>query len=120
MASVLRLALRIVVNAVSLWVAAELIDGIDLAEGIGSILFVAIVFGIVNAVIKPAAKLLALPITLLTLGLFTVVVNAAMLALTGWLTDSLDVEGFWPAVFGAIVVSVVSWVLSVFVPDDED
>lgn len=115
----LRLALRIVVNAVSLLVAAELIDGIDLAEGIGSILFVAIVFGIVNAVIKPVAKILAFPVTLLTLGLFTVVVNAAMLGLTGWLTDSLDVEGFWPSVFGAIVVSVVSWVLSVVVPDDD-
>ena len=116
----IRIALRVVINAVALWAAASIVDGIDLADGIGSILFVAAVFGIVNAVLKPIAKFLTFPITLVTLGLFALVVNAAMLWLTGWLTDSLDVEGFWSSVFGALIVSVVSAVLGVFVPDDDD
>ena len=115
----IRLALRIAVNAIALWVAAELIGGIELASGLGSVLLVAIIFGLVNAVVKPVATLLTLPVTLLTLGLFLLVVNAGMLGLTAWLTDSLDVDGFWPAVLGAIVVSLVSWLLSAFVPDDD-
>jgi len=115
----IKLAARLGVNAAALLAAAELIDGIDLSSHWKSVLFVAIVFGLVNAIIKPIAKVLTFPITLVTLGLFTLVVNATMLGLTAWLTDSLDVDGFWPAVLGAIVISVVSWVLSIFVPDDD-
>lgn len=114
------LVLRIVVNGIALWAAAELIDGVDLASGFGSVLLVAVIFGIVNAVLKPVAKILTFPITIVTLGLFTLIVNAAMLWLTGWLTDDLDVDGFWPSVLGAIVVSIVSWALSIFVPDGDD
>jgi putative membrane protein len=113
------LALRLGVNAAALWVAAELIDGIDLSSRWTSVLFVALIFGLVNAFIKPIARILTFPITLLTLGLFTLVVNATMLGLTAWLTDSLDVDGFWPALLGAFVISLVSWVLSMFIPDGD-
>ena len=113
------LALRLGVNAAALWAAAELIDGIDLSSRWASVLFVAVVFGLVNAFIKPVAKVLTFPITMLTLGLFTLVVKATMLGLTAWLTDSLDVDGLWPAVLGAIVISRVRWVLSIFVPDGD-
>jgi len=115
----IRLAARLGVNAAALLAAAELIDGIDLSSSWTSVLFVAIVFGLVNAVIKPIAKVLTFPITLVTLGLFTLVVNATMLGLTAWLTDAFDVDGFWPALLGAIVISVVSWVLLIFVPGDD-
>lgn len=114
------IAIRLAVNAIALWVAASVIDGVELRSGVGSVLFVAIVFGLVNAALKPIAKVLALPITLLTFGLFTLVVNGAMLGLTAWLTDSLNVDGFWSSVFGAIVISVVSWALSMFIPDTDD
>jgi len=115
----IRLVLRLAVNAVGLWVASYLIDGVDLSEEWTSVLFVAVIFGLINAVLKPVAKVLTFPITVITLGLFTLVVNAAMLGLTAWTTDNLEVDGFWPAVLGALVISVVSWGLSVFVPDDD-
>lgn len=110
---------RIIVNAIALWAAARLIDGIELSSSVWSVLFVAAIFGVVNAFVKPVLKVLSFPIVILTLGLFTLVVNAAMLALTAWTTDSLDIDGFWPAMLGAIVVAVVSWVLSIVVPDDD-
>jgi len=113
------LALRLAVNAVALWVAAELIDGVDLSEEWTSVLFVAVIFGLINAFLKPIAKLLTFPITMVTLGLFALVVNAGMLWLTSAVTSSLDVDGFFPAVFGAFVISVVSWGLSIFVPGDD-
>lgn len=113
------LALRLGVNAVALWVAAELIDGIDLSSRWTSVLFVALIFGLVNAFIKPIARILTFPITLMTLGLFTLVVNATMLGLTAWFTDSLDVDGLWPALLGAFVISLVSWALSMFIPDGD-
>ena len=113
------LLLRVVVNAVALWVAARLIDGIALSESVASILFVAIVFGLVNALIRPVALVLTFPALILTLGLFTLVVNAGMLALTAWLTDSLSIDGFWAAFLGALVISLVSWVLSQILPDSD-
>lgn len=115
----IRLLLRLAVNAAALWAASSLIDGVDLASDATSVLIVSVIFGLVNAVIKPIAKILTFPITLVTLGLFTLLVNAAMLWLTAQISSSLDVDGFWPAVLGALVVSLVSWVLSVFVPDDD-
>ena len=115
-----RIAVRILVNALALWVAAQLIDGIQLSEDILSILFVAAVFGLVNAFIRPVVMIISLPALLLTLGLFTLVVNAAMLGATAWLTDSLAVDGFGAAFLGALVISLVSWVLSgVLINDNE-
>lgn len=113
------IAIRVVVNALSLWAAASLIDGIELSSSAGSVLLVAVIFGLVNALLRPIALLLSLPLLILTLGLFTVVVNAAMLAITDSLSGGLEVDGFGPAVLGAIVISVVSWALSSFLPDKQ-
>ena len=112
------LAIRVLINAVALWAAASIIDGIDLSSRFVSELAVAIVFGLVNAFLKPIAKLLAFPFVVVTLGLFTVVVNAAMLLVTDWLSAGLEVDGFGSALLGAIVISIVSWLLSIFIPED--
>ncbi len=114
----MRLIIRILVNAAALWVAAKIVAGIDLTGNIWGILLVALIFGVVNAIIKPIVKLLSLPALILSLGLFTLVINAAMLALTAAVTDNLSVDGFLPALLGALVISVVSAVLSSVLSDD--
>lgn len=113
--------LRLIINAIALYAAAYLIDGISWEGGnFGSLLVVALVFGLVNALIKPLLKLLSLPFLLLTLGLFTLVINALMLMLTAALTKSFDVDGFVSALFGGIIISIVSSLLSNFIPDGDD
>lgn len=112
-----RIVIRIAVNAIALWVAAQLISGIKLEKGFWKIVLVAAIFGLVNAFLRPIAKLLSLPVIILTLGLFILVINAVMLLITDWLTKSLAVDNFGSAMLGALVISVVSWALSVFVPD---
>jgi putative membrane protein len=126
----MRILIKIAVNAVALWVAAWLIDGITLGEGkLGSkfatVILVAIVFGVVNAVVKPIAKLLSFPFIILTLGLFTFIVNAFMLQLTEWISEPLGLNFqighfFWDAVLGALVITIVSMLLNVVIPDNED
>ncbi len=122
------LLLRLVGNAIALYVAAKLIDGIRFAESgqvdAGSLLAVALIFGVVNAVIKPIVKVATCPAYVLTLGLFTFVVNALMLLLTGWLAARFNitfrVDDFWPAFWGAIVISFVSFLLSMFISAESD
>jgi putative membrane protein len=111
------LIIRLFVNAVALWVAARLVGGIDLVGEFWPILLVAAVFGIVNALIRPVMLLLSLPLLILTLGLFTLVVNALMLMLTAWLVDALTVAGFWPALWGSLLISIVSFLFSILLPD---
>jgi len=106
------LLLRLAVNAVALLAADLLIDGVHLGGGLWGTLVVALVFGLVNALIKPLALLLSLPAVVLTLGLFTWVVNAAMLGLTAAFTGYLSVDGLWSALGGSLVVSAVSALLS--------
>jgi putative membrane protein len=115
-------------NAGALAVAVWLLDKITLTgESTGkkvvTLLLVALLFGLVNFLVKPVVKLLSLPLLILTLGLFTLVVNALMLLLTSWLADQLDlsfhVEGFWTAVLGALIISIVSWALNVVLPDKD-
>jgi putative membrane protein len=117
---------KTIANAGALAVAVWLLDKITLTGDstggqVGTLLLVAMVFGLVNAVVKPIVQLLTFPLFILTLGLITLVVNALMLMLTSWLADKLDlsfhVEGFWTAVLGALIVSIVSWALSVVLPD---
>ena len=117
---------RILVNAVALWIATLVVDGVDVdASTTGgevlTIVVVATVFGLINLFIKPIVKLLSLPLYIITLGLFTLVVNALMLLLTSWIAGLLgvpfDVDGFWAAVLGGLVISVVSWLLNVLLPD---
>ena len=110
--------LRLLINAAALWVAIQLVDGIEHRGSWWSLLLVALVFGLLNASIRPLLKLLSLPIIILTLGLFIFVINALMLLMTGWLSGVLDlgfyVRGFWDAFFGGLVVSIVSLLLSMF------
>ena len=114
----MNLILKLLINAAALWAAGELIGGIHLDGDFWTILLVALIFGVVNTFIKPILKLLSLPAIILTLGLFTLVINAAMLALTALVSDELSIDSFWSAVLGAIVISIVSALLSTFVKDD--
>jgi putative membrane protein len=118
---------KTLINAVAIWVAAWIVDGIDLSGGstghkILTAVLVAVVFGVVNWLIKPVVKLLSLPLFILTLGLITFVINALMLWLTSWASDRLDldfhVDGFWSALLGALIISIVSWGLSLVLGDD--
>jgi putative membrane protein len=110
-----QIIIRIVINAVALWVADALLDGLTLTDSTGELILVAIVFGVVNAFIKPIVQILSCPLTILTLGLFTLVINALMLMLTGWLTGgAVTTSNFWWALVGAVIISIVSTVLSWF------
>ncbi len=103
-----RLLLRTLVGMAGLWLAQKFVDGIDFTDT-RSLVIAALLLGVVNAIVRPIVFFFTLPLTFVTLGLFLLVVNAAMLALTAWLMDGFTVAGFWPALFGAIVVGVVSW-----------
>jgi len=122
-------AIRTVVVAVALWVAVLLVPGIALgggttAAGIGTLVVVALIFGLVNAVVKPIVKIVGCAFYILTLGLISFVVNALLFLLVGWIAGQLQlpftVDGFWAAFWGAIVVGVVSFVLHVAIPDRLD
>jgi putative membrane protein len=114
----MRLLLRLLINAAALWVAVRLVPGISFDGNPVLLLVVALVFGVVNTILKPIVTLLSLPAVLLTLGIFLLVINALMLWFTGWLSTSLGlgfhVAGFGAAFLGGIVVSLVAWALSVF------
>lgn len=116
-----KLIARLLINAAAIWAAAYILPGVTLDMGQPvSVLIVALVFGVVNAVIKPVLKFFGFPFILVTLGLFALVINAGLFALTAWLTEALTVSGFWPALWGSLIVSVVSWLLGLFVHDDDD
>lgn len=112
---------RLLVTAAALWVATRLVPGVSYEGGWLPFLGVALIFGVVNATIRPVMKLLTLPLIILTLGLFALVVNGLMLWLTSGLSAALglgfQVSGFWPAFWGALVVSLVSTILSLVVSD---
>jgi putative membrane protein len=120
--------IRVVINACALAVAAWLFDGITVngssdRNRVLILLVVALIFGIVNEYVRPVVSLLSIPLYVVTLGLFYFVVNALMLWLTSWVADLADigfhVSGFWTAVFGAIVISVVCWIMGMILPDDK-
>ena len=115
----LTLIIKLLINAAALWVAAWLIDGITLTDEILTILLIALVFGLINTFIRPILKLISLPVLILTLGLFTFVINAAMLAITAGLMDGLSIDGFGAALLGAVVITVVSWGLNAVLTDDD-
>ena len=124
--------IRTVCTAVALWVATLIVPGIDFvggsttAEKIGIALVVAAIFGVVNAFVKPGVQFLAIPFYILTHGLIHIVINALMLELTSWITRNttgwgIDVgDFFWSAIFGAIVVSVVGWLIALVLPEPVD
>ena len=119
----MRFLVRLLVNAAALWVATRLVSGVTYSDSGGWLPFmgVALVFGIVNAFIRPVAKVLTFPLIIVTFGIFALVVNGLMLLLTSKVAGALDlgfhVSGFWPAFWGALVVSIVSTVLSMFVSE---
>jgi putative membrane protein len=109
---------RVVVNAVALAVAWLILrPRIEVAD-VTSLVIAAVIFGVVNALVKPVVTLLTCPLVILTLGLFTFIINAAMLGLTSWLSEQFAigfrVDGFLTALVGAVIVTIVSWVLSSF------
>jgi putative membrane protein len=110
----MKLILRWIINAIAVWIAAFLIEGITLSGNLLDVFLVGLVMGLVNAIIKPVLKLLALPITIVTLGLFTLVINAGMLALVAWIMPSLSIDSFFSALIGGILISIVSTLLNWF------
>lgn len=110
--------------AVSVWLLDKItLTGDSTGKKVWTLLLVALVFGVVNFLVKPILQVLTFPLFILTLGLFTLVINALMLLLTSWLADKLDlsfhVEGFWTAVLGGLIISIVSWALNVVLPDGD-
>lgn len=130
----LRFVVQIIVNALALWVATVLLSGIALETSAGpgndqlstvlGFLLIGLIFGIVNAVVRPVVKLLSLPLTILTLGLFTIIINAAMLMLTAWITGFTSMtfmvdSFFWTAILGSLIISVVSVVANMVIPGEK-
>ncbi|WP_026535551.1 phage holin family protein [Arthrobacter sp. H14] len=126
---------RVLINALALWVASWILSGISIsaseAEGLAQgndtvalilgYLFIGLIFGLVNSLVKPIVSLLSLPLTILTLGLFTIVINAGMLMLTSWLSSFTPIEFgvdsfFWSAILGAIIISIVSLIVGAITP----
>ena len=103
--------LRAAISALGLWVASEIFDGLRF-ESPSKLIVAAVLLGIVNAFVRPLAFILTLPLTVLTLGLFLLVLNAGMVALVAWIVPGFEISGFWTAVGAALVVSLVSWVAS--------
>jgi putative membrane protein len=121
-----RFLIWVTVNALALAIATWLLEGMRLTgdttqDKVVTLILVALIFGVVNAVIAPIVKLLSLPFIILTLGLLIFVINALMLLLTEWLAQAfgLDfrVDGFWTAVLGAIIITIATWVLELLLPD---
>src|SRR6186713_1365992 len=115
--------IQLLINAAALYVAQLLVDGLDFdfseAGAWWEFLLVALIFGLVNTFLKPVLRLLTLPITMVTLGLFLLVLNALLLLLVGWISSQLslglEVDGFVPALLGSIVISIVGWLLSMVI-----
>ncbi|OLB06729.1 MAG: hypothetical protein AUH06_06925 [Gemmatimonadetes bacterium 13_2_20CM_69_27] len=105
---------RLVITALGLWAAATIVPGVTIV-GVGTLLLAALLLGIVNAIIRPIILILTLPLTVLTLGLFILVVNGISLALVAWVLPGFTVAGLVPAVLGSIVVGLTSWFASTFI-----
>ena len=106
--------IRMVISAMGLWIASELVPGMEIT-GMGTLVAAAFLLGIVNAVVRPLIVILTFPITIVTLGLFLLVINAAMLGLVAWLLDGFMLDGFLAAVAGSLVVSATGWFASWYI-----
>ena len=113
---IVRLLIRLLINAIAVWLASHIVPGISPLNQLSSLVFVAAILGVVNALIKPLFEVITCPIELLTLGLFTLIVNALMLGLTAWIAQHVGIafriDGFLAAFLGALVISIVSWLLT--------
>lgn len=103
--------LRAAISALGLWVASQLLDGLHFTTP-SKLALAAVLLGIVNAFVRPLAFILTLPITIVTLGLFLLVLNAGMVALVAWMVPGFTISSFWTAVGAAVIVSIVSWAAS--------
>ncbi len=112
--SMLGLMVRLLIGSVGLWIAQAIVPGMEI-HGIGTLLLAAFLLGLVNAFVRPLLVLLTLPITVLTLGLFLLVINAAMLALVAALLEGFVLRGFGAALLGALVVSLTSWIAAWYI-----
>lgn len=120
-----RFLLRLVVNAIALYVAVKIVPGVQPQSSHWyAYLWLALIFGIVNALLRPLLKVLTCPLIILTLGLFTLVINALMFALAGWVGAhfgvGFTVSGFWAAFWGSVVTSVVAIILGLFIKDENE
>ncbi len=120
-----RFLLRLIINAIALYAAVQIVPGVHPQSGHWyAYLWLALIFGAVNALLRPLLKVLTCPLILLTLGLFTLVINAGMFAFAGWLGArfgvGFTVDGFWAALFGSLVTSVVAIALGLLVKDDDE
>ena len=109
--------LRVLIAALGLWLATEWVSGITVTTPT-TLLLAALLLGVVNAIVRPIVVLLTLPVTLITLGLFLLVVNAAMLGLVAAFLPGFSIAGFWPAVWAALLISLVSWLGSALFKKD--
>jgi putative membrane protein len=125
----MRFLIRVLVTAVAVWVAAATLNGITVtghgpAANALTLIVVAIIFGLVNAVLKPIVKVLGCFFYIITLGLIGLVVNALLFLLTSWIADKLNlpfhVHGFWTAFWGAIIVAIVGWAINLVIPDRKE
>lgn len=113
----LRFIVQAVVTAIGLWLSARIVPGVDFTST-GSLIAAAVILGLVNAFVRPILVVLTFPITILTLGLFLLVVNAAMIGLTSMFLGGFTVAGLWAGIGAAIVTGVVSWIAGAFIGDD--
>ncbi len=114
------LLIRWGVIALAVWLTAQVLTGVTIKGGLTGVLLVALAFGLINAIIKPIVKVLTFPLTLLTFGLFVLVINTLMLLLTARVMDQyLVIDGFWSALAGSILISIVTSILGVFVKDEK-
>src|SRR5499426_4762196 len=125
----MRFLIRLLASAAALAVATAVVPGIELTTAsvtskVLTLLAVALIFGVINAVLKPIVKIIGCAFYILTLGLIALVVNALLLWLTSWLADKLNlpwhITGFWPAFWGALIVSVVGWLLGILIRDQPE
>ncbi|MCG5214560.1 phage holin family protein [Streptosporangium sp. KLBMP 9127] len=122
----MKIIIKILIVAAALWVATQVVAGIDVTgktttEDVVALLGVALIFGVINAVLKPIIKVVGCAFYVLTLGLFALIVNAGLMLLTSWIAEQLSVpfhvDDFWSALWGALIVGIVSWVLDLIIPD---
>lgn len=113
----IRILLRLLVLAGAIGLTTWLLPDVTVSGGFFTYLWIALIFALVNAVLGPILHLISLPLTVITLGLFALVVNAALLGITAALSDDLSIDGFWTAVLAAILISIFSAALNLFVPD---
>jgi putative membrane protein len=115
-----KLLVRWVGNVVALFIAAWILSGISYGDQWWTLFIAAAVFTLVNAWVKPILTVLSIPFIVVTLGLFYFLINVFMLYLTDWIVPDFEIRTFWWGVLGAIIVSIVNWLMSMVLPDDED